>query len=69
MTSTMRPRARRHHDDAIGELDRLVDVVRDEEYRFLLTLPDSDELSPASVHTRKRVRAQRMAHPSAARWG
>jgi hypothetical protein len=33
-----------HDEDAIGELDGLLDVVRDEEDRFLFALPDRHTL-------------------------
>src|SRR5712691_7652141 len=35
----------RHDDDAIGELHRFFDVVRDEENRLLLRLPDAQQLA------------------------
>src|SRR5262249_26244408 len=34
---------RRHHDDAIGELHGLLDVVGDEQDRLLLGLPDPQQ--------------------------
>jgi hypothetical protein len=34
-----------HDEDAIGELDGLLDIVRDEEDRFF-ALPDTDEIAP-----------------------
>src|SRR5688572_27425334 len=37
------PRARRHHGDAVRHEDRLVDVVRDEEHRLAVGLPDAEQ--------------------------
>src|SRR5262245_11076768 len=37
-------RPRRHDNDAVAELDRLVDVVSDEENGLALVLPDSHQL-------------------------
>src|SRR5205085_857982 len=48
--------ARRHDDDAVGELDRLLDVVRDEEDRLFLRLPDAEELAS---HYEPRDRVER----------
>src|SRR5262249_486972 len=39
-------RARAHDDDAIGQLDGLFDVVRDEHDGFALRLPDAQQLAP-----------------------
>src|SRR5918992_2972616 len=36
-------RAGGHDDDAGGQEDRLLDVVRDEEHRLALTLPNAEE--------------------------
>src|SRR5262249_1749628 len=47
---------RRHYDDSIGQLDRLVDVVRDEEYGLLLTLPHAYKLV---LHPLARERVER----------
>src|SRR5690242_12156004 len=30
-----------HHEDAVGEIDRLVDLMRDEEHRLARILPDA----------------------------
>src|SRR5439155_11813916 len=35
----------RHHDDAVGKLHRLLDIVRDEQDRLALGLPNSQQLA------------------------
>jgi hypothetical protein len=45
----MRPGARRHHDDAGGEEDRLLDVVDDEQDGLPLALPDARVTKPGPL--------------------
>src|SRR5688500_1603218 len=49
-------RPRRHHHDAIGQLHRLFDVVRDEENGLPLGLPYAQQLT---AHTQPRDRIER----------
>src|SRR5205085_4691637 len=53
-------RTLRHDDDAIGELHRLLDVMRYEEHRLPLRLPDAQQLAP-HLQTRDGIeRAERL---------
>ena len=53
---------RRHHQHAVGELDGLLDVVRHEQDRLLLVLPDADQVG-AHLEARQVVeRAEGLVH-------
>ena len=55
---------RRHHRDAVGEIDRLLHVVGDEDHGLRRALPDARAAPPASGAGSAR-RARRTARPSA----
>src|SRR2546429_4265860 len=53
---------RRKHQDPIGELNRLLDVVRDEDARVALDVEDSAQLE-SHLQSRERIeRRQRLVH-------
>ena len=62
MISRMRVGPRSHHDDAVGEVDRLLDRVRDEHHRLVL---GGEHLQQQVLHRRAGLRierAERLVH-------
>jgi len=51
-----------HDEDAIGELDGFLDIVRDEEDRFLFALPNAHEIGAHFQAGEKVERAERFVH-------
>src|SRR5215467_7029421 len=52
----------RHDDHAVGEDDRLHDVVRDEEHRALPLLPEAEQLEAHLLPRQGVERAERLVH-------
>ena len=53
---------RAHDDDAVGEIDRLVDIVGDEEDRLAVALPDAQELRAHDLPDLRVERTERLVH-------
>ena len=51
-----------HDEDAVGQLHRFFDVVRDEEDGFLLSLPDANQILPHLETGEEIERAERFIH-------
>src|SRR5262249_61331145 len=59
LADRMRSRSGREHDDAIGERNRFLEIVRDEEHRFAIRAPELEELvlhQHARLHVERRER-------------
>ena len=55
-TPLTRPGPRAHHGDAIGQIDRLVDLMRDEQHGLARLAPDLQQLG---LHVLARLRVER----------
>src|SRR5690348_6042714 len=51
-----------HDDDAVGQIDRLVDIVGDEEDGFAVALPDAQQLRAHHLPDLRIERAERLVH-------
>src|SRR6185312_15282367 len=51
-----------HDDDAVGEIDRLVDVVGDEQNRLAVALPDAQQLRAHHLPDLRIERAEGLVH-------
>ena len=58
---------RRHHRDAVGEIDRLLHVVGDEDHGLRRALPDAEQLRLHQVPGLRVERAERLVHQQDAR--
>ena len=56
------PRPPGHHDDIVGELDRLVDAVRHQQHGFRLPLPDAHQLILHQTAVLRIERGKRLVH-------
>ena len=63
----MRPGTRRHHADAVGQQDRLVDVVGDEQHGGAERLPDVEQELLHGEPGLRVERAERLVHQQRAR--
>jgi len=61
--------SRTHHEDAIGQLDGFLDIVRDKKDCFLLALPDAHKIGAHFQAGQKIERAERFVHINEVRVG
>ena len=57
-----RRRARRQHQDAIGQVDRFLDVVGDQQHRVALLVEDAPQLDPHPQAHQRVERRERLVH-------
>ncbi len=62
LSLSMRPGPGRHHDDAVGEEDRFLDRVRDEDHGQPGALPDVEKLVLQALARHRVERAERLVH-------